>query len=99
MEHSSQEFYEMHAIVRGKVQGVGFRAMTRHHATSLGITGTVRNLADGTVEIYAHGTKEKLNELIDRLKEEIGPGEILDTAMEYFPVDTLHKDFRIIVDE
>ncbi len=58
MEHSAHDIYEMHAIVRGDVQGIGFRAMTRNYAQSLGLRGTVRNLPNGTVEIYAQGTKE-----------------------------------------
>ena len=41
MEHSAQDVYEMHVIVKGKVQGVGLRAMTHYYATNMGITGTV----------------------------------------------------------
>lgn len=91
-----QDIYEMHAIVKGNVQGVGFRAMTRHYATNMGITGTVRNLTDGTVEIIAHGSKERLEELMQRLKEEAGPAEIIEAALEFFPIEIPHEDFRII---
>lgn len=96
MEHSAQEIYEMHAIVKGTVQGVGFRAMTRYYATRMGITGTVRNLPDGSVEIYAHGSKTRLQELLQRLKEEVGTAQIEEAAIEYFPIETSHDDFRII---
>lgn len=96
MEHSAKDIYEMHAIVKGNVQGIGFRAMTRYYATGLGITGTVRNLVDGTVEIYAHGSKKRLEELIQKLKEEIFPGQIEEAAIEFFPIETPHEDFRII---
>lgn len=97
MEHSSpQEIYEMHAIVKGNVQGVGFRAMTRYYATRMGITGTVRNLPDGSVEIYAHGSKKRLEELMQSLTEEIGSDQIEEAAIDYFPIEKPHEDFRII---
>lgn len=96
MEHSALDVYEMHAIVKGNVQGVGFRAMTRYYATSLGLTGTVRNLDDGTVEIYAHGSKRRLEELVQRLKEEASPGQVEEATIEFFPIETPHEDFRII---
>ncbi len=96
MEHSARDLYEMHAIVRGNVQGVGFRAMTRYYAMGLRLTGTVRNLIDGTVEIYAHGSKKRLEELMQKLKEETFPGQIEEAAIQFFPIDTPHDDFRII---
>lgn len=96
MEHSAKEVYEMHAIVKGNVQGVGFRAMTRYYATGLGVTGTVRNLVDGTVEIYAHGSKNRLEELVQKLKEEAFPARIEEASIEFFPIETPHEDFRII---
>lgn len=51
-------------IVRGRVQGVGFRYFVEKQAVSLGINGYVRNLDDGTVETYAIGTAEQLSELV-----------------------------------
>lgn len=96
MEHSATEVYEMHALVKGGVQGVGFRAMTRYYAMGLGITGTVRNLNDGAVEIYAHGSKKKLEELLKKLQEEAFPGQIEETAIDFFPIEKPHEDFRII---
>ncbi len=50
-------------IVRGRVQGVFFRASTREQALKLGITGHARNLSDGNVEVVACGTDEALDEL------------------------------------
>ena len=57
--------------VFGIVQGVFFRANTRDYAKKLGVKGTVRNCYDGSVEIIAEGSEEKLNELIAFAK--IGP--------------------------
>lgn len=42
-------------LIRGYVQGVGFRAHTRHEASRLGLTGYAKNLSDGRVEVLAAG--------------------------------------------
>ncbi len=49
--------------VRGRVQGVWFRASTRRMADSLGLTGYARNLPDGSVEVLACGSDGPLEEL------------------------------------
>jgi acylphosphatase len=53
----------LHAIVHGRVQGVFFRDSTRREATGLGLGGWVRNLPDGTVEVYAEGDRAGLDRL------------------------------------
>jgi acylphosphatase len=50
--------------VKGKVQGVYYRQTTREKARALGINGTVSNLSDGSVKIFATGTKEQLDKLL-----------------------------------
>ncbi|MCX8195041.1 MAG: acylphosphatase [Candidatus Micrarchaeota archaeon] len=55
-------------IARGSVQGVGFRAFVMGHALQLGVSGYVRNLPDGSVEIVAEGTPEQLEELCRRVR-------------------------------
>lgn len=67
-------------IVKGVVQGVFLRKITKQHADAIGMTGYVRNLSDGNVEIcIASGNVE---ELIRRLKSEPLPIQIdsIDTA-------------------
>ena len=54
-------------IVRGRVQGVGFRAFVMHLCDSLGVRGWTGNRDDGTVEVYAVGTPEQLSELSNYL--------------------------------
>jgi len=56
-----------HFLVSGKVQGVFFRACTADKATEIGLTGIVRNLCDGRVEIYAAGSAQQLSVLNDWL--------------------------------
>ncbi len=56
---------QLHAIVRGRVQGVNFRWYTRERAVELGLTGWVRNLWDHrSVELVAQGRTESLHELV-----------------------------------
>ena len=50
-------------LIRGRVQGVGFRYFAQHSALNLGLTGYVRNLDDGRVEVYAIGPEACLSEL------------------------------------
>jgi acylphosphatase len=51
-------------LVRGRVQGVFFRAETRARAESLGLSGSVRNLPDGTVEAVLEGDSERVESMI-----------------------------------
>ena len=57
----------LNAIVRGRVQGVFFRAFVQTHANALGLTGYVRNLPSGEVEVRVEGDKRKLEELLQNL--------------------------------
>jgi acylphosphatase len=50
----------MHIFYSGRVQGVGFRYTTRNVAMGYEVTGTVRNLPDGRVELVAEGLKDEL---------------------------------------
>ena len=54
----------VHMIVKGRVQGVWFRETTRREAVSLGISGWVRNLSDGTVEVLAEGGEDGMVEFV-----------------------------------
>jgi acylphosphatase len=55
-------------VVRGRVQGVGFRWFVEREAYMLGIKGWVRNNQDGSVEVLAMGTQEQLAALRSRLQ-------------------------------
>ena len=54
----------LHLIISGRVQGVFFRHNTNKIANKLGLTGFVRNLGNGCVEVIAEGSEEKLKALV-----------------------------------
>jgi acylphosphatase len=56
-------------LVRGRVQGVGFRWFVEREAHILGVAGWVRNNPDGSVEVLAMGTREQLAGLHSHLRE------------------------------
>ena len=56
------------AIVRGRVQAVGFRLFVQRHARELGLTGHAENLADGRVEVVAEGPRDDLEMLLVHLR-------------------------------
>jgi acylphosphatase len=71
--------------VTGRVQGVGFRWWTRLQARELGIEGTVRNAADGSVEVQARGEAASLDELRRRLAS--GPPHAEVASVEPIEID------------
>ncbi len=81
--------------VRGRVQGVFFRASTQREAKRLGLTGWVRNRPDGGVDILAEGEEDELKDLIAWANK--GPSasrvERVDVRWRSFSGD--YSDFRI----
>jgi acylphosphatase len=57
------------AVVRGRVQMVGFRAFVQRHATAAKLRGTVRNNPDGSVESVLEGPRDVVDLVIQRLHE------------------------------
>ena len=72
-----------HYIVKGRVQGVGFRWFVHREASELDLRGWVRNTEDGDVEVVASGTAEDLAELRTSLRK--GPrGSRVDRLIEHY---------------
>lgn len=72
----------LHFLIRGRVQGVGFRWFVHREASELELHGWVRNTEDGDVEVVAAGTPEDLDELRASLRK--GPrGSRVDRVIEH----------------
>ena len=76
----------IHVIVRGRVQGVYYRASAQREARQYGLTGWVKNRADGTIEIVAEGEEVSIRELYGWAQK--GP-----TAARVERVDTRWRSF------
>ncbi len=83
MTPESKTPHTFHAVVHGRVQGVGYRVYAMESARRYHLTGWVRNLKDGTVEVYAEGEELKLTELLTDLHR--GPilGYVEDIDIEW----------------
>jgi acylphosphatase len=72
----------VHAFVSGHVQGVGFRYHVTASARELGLTGWVRNLPDGRVEVWAEGAPERVDDLVARLRRGPAHAEVSDVEVD-----------------
>jgi len=82
-------------VVSGRVQGVGFRFFARRQALAHGLVGTVRNLADGCVEVRAEGSGEALDALERDLRRGPPMSVVLDCAVARVPATGAYTYFEI----
>jgi len=82
-------------VISGRVQGVGFRFFVERWAGQLGICGCVKNLWDGTVEVYAIGDSDALEQLKLRLAEGPGAARVSGVSESDEPVDKRYTRFMI----
>lgn len=80
--------------VTGRVQGVGFRHSAVREAEKNGITGYVRNAADGSVEIEAEGSRDSLNTFVEWCRKGPGFGYVESVTADPLPPAD-YQDFRI----
>jgi len=81
-------------IFTGRVQGVGFRFTARRAADRRQLTGFVRNVSDGTVEMLAQGRPEDVDDCIQDI-EEYFAGYLRETKIQEIPPDPKYTDFII----
>ena len=85
----------VHVLIKGRVQGVYFRASAKDVADEVGVTGWVKNTEEGDVEIMATGTSEQIKKLVDWCK--IGPRRAAVTDVSVTEKEeTFFKNFDVI---
>ncbi len=91
----NDEITRARILVRGLVQGVGYRAFAVRVATRRQLRGGVRNLDDGRVELQAEGPKDRIESLIEELR--IGPpaSQVAAVDVEWGNATGRFADFRV----
>lgn len=88
--------WELHAIFKGRVQGVGFRWTIADHAKESSLVGTVQNLPNGSVEVYAQGPEEALQDFLQRVQKDAGNAQITNLTTHYKQTTLRFQNFLIL---
>lgn len=91
----SERIKRIHAVVQGRVQGVFFRETTRRQAESLGLSGWVRNLADGTVETEFQGEEKAVEAMLSWLPQGSALSRVARVESLEIDPDFNESDFSI----
>ena len=84
----------IHLLIKGKVQGVFYRASTKKMAVAIGITGWVRNKDNGDVELLVTGTQIQLEKFVDWCRQ--GPaGAVVNELIETEQEEMIFDSFSI----
>ena len=75
----------LEATVTGRVHGVGFRYFVIQEAQALGLVGWVANMADGSVACVAEGPRDRLQQLLQRLREGPAAAIVTNVAVSWVP--------------
>lgn len=86
----------LHLYVDGTVQGVGFRMFVQDEARARRLTGWVRNLYDGRVEVLVEGPRPELLELLDRLRTGPRSAFVTHVQQEWEPHTGEFRGFEIL---
>ena len=84
-----------HILVKGLVQGVGFRWFVEREAKNLGLNGIVRNLYSGDVEVEVEGERGLIEELIIKLKIGNRASKVVDIRIKWNEWENKYKNFQI----
>lgn len=78
----------------GRVQGVGFRYTSCRIASEIGLQGYVRNLADGSVEMFAQGPRTDLDRCLEEIRDSFGE-YIREATVTELPSDPRYSEFSV----
>lgn len=89
MQPNPNEMVCVHIWVKGRVQGVGFRAHVEYFAAGIGVSGWVRNVGRDTVEAVAEGSREQVDQFIQLMKTGPRASRVDEARVEEEPVSGL----------
>ena len=89
------ENVRVHVWVKGRVQGVGFRAFVQQNAYSIGVTGWVRNVGYETVEAVAEGTKTQIEQFSQSVKRGPSVSRVDESREEWEQVTGEFRSFGV----
>jgi len=92
---TQQNYKRIQIIISGRVQGVFFRVETYNTAIALGLTGCVKNLPDGRVEIVAEGHEDSITKLIEWAKHGPALAQVNDCQIEWQDPTGEYQAFKI----
>lgn len=84
-----------HILVKGLVQGVGFRWFVEREANQLGLNGYVKNLFNGDVEVEVEGDRGLIEELIKKLRVGNRLSHVADVQISWLDYKNKYNNFRI----
>ena len=87
---------EMYCVVNGKVQRVAYRAYVQDAATELALTGWIKNIPDGTVELVAQGSPDVLKDFVEYLHEGSLLANVDAVAVDWRTPKIVYDDFSIL---
>lgn len=91
----ASELVRAHIWVKGRVQGVGFRAHVEYAARQIGVTGWVRNVGYDTVEAIAEGERENVERFIEMMKQGPGMSRVDESRVEWEAVTGEFREFGV----
>jgi len=92
---TDDELSQFHAIIEGRVQGVGFRYFVEENAVDLGLTGWVRNCWDGSVEVKVEGKRPDLERLLTAVQRGPRSAFVTNVKTEWLPATGEFASFRV----
>lgn len=91
MQTNPNERVRVHVWVKGRVQGVGFRAHVEYFAVEIGVAGWVRNVGWDTVEAVAEGSRQQIEEFVQLMKSGPRPSRVDEIRVEEEPLERLQE--------
>lgn len=91
-----EEFVRAHALIKGTVQGVGFRAFAHHHATNRNLHGWVRNREDGGVELEIEGPRSSVDAFLQVIHQGPPLGKVHHITVDWKEPNRQTEGFHIL---